>query len=244
MTPRWHVSFAATVAILLAATPAAAETVVVCHGDSITRGAHLKPEETYPAMLQAALPDTKVVNTGIGGNTSQQGLKRLAPDVLSRRPKFVVLLFGTNDSVLTAPGRYRVPVDQYRQNLGRMIAGCRQAGADVVLCTLPAIEPEPYFTRHPKPYYDAEGGLTAILQRYRTAALEVGKSMKVPVVDLYETFDKDKSLLRPAPDGVHPNARGARAIGKLVAEQLATIGLAPITPVKGAPDAEAQRDAP
>lgn len=214
------VSFVASIA----RTGFASETVVVCHGDSITAGAHLSAKDRYPAVLETMQPGAKVVNAGIGGNTSSQGLARLERDVLRHTPDVVVLLFGTNDSVLTAEAKYRVPVERYRKNLREMILRCRKAGADVILCTLLPIIPEPYYMRHPKEFYDAEGGLEKILHRYHSAVMEVGKELKVPVVDLYKVFEKDLTLLRPAPDGVHPNARGAKAIAEEIAKVLAAKG--------------------
>lgn len=202
----------------------AVDPVIVCHGDSITAGANLAAQEKYPAVLETLLPAARVINSGIGGNTSGQGLARLEKDVLSHKPDRVVFLFGTNDSVLTAAGKYRVPVEKYQENLRDMVLRCRKADAQVILCTLLPIIPEPYFTRHPKEHYDAEGGLETIVQRYRRAPHEVGKDLNVPVVDLYETFEKDLTLLRPAPDGVHPNARGAKAIAQEIAKLLADDG--------------------
>ena len=200
----------------------ASDRVIVCHGDSITAGAHLPEEEKYPTVLETLLPDTKVVNSGIGGNTSSQGLRRFEKDVLRHKPSAVVLLFGTNDSVLTAPNKFRVPVKKYQENLREMVLKSRKAGAKVILCTLLPIIPEPYFTRHPKQFYDAEEGLEKILQQYHKTAMDVGKELKVPVVDLYAVFEADLTLLRPAPDGVHPNARGTKAIAKEVARLLDT----------------------
>ena len=97
----------------------AADTVIVCHGDSITAGANLADQEKYPTVLATLLPHSKVINSGIGGNTSSQGRKRFEKDVLSHKPNLVVLLFGTNDSVLRAARKYRVPVETYRENLWR-----------------------------------------------------------------------------------------------------------------------------
>lgn len=204
-----------------AASPASTRPVIVCLGDSITFGSGLKREETYPARLQQLLPDYEVVNAGIGGNTSQAGLARLERDVLVHKPKIVVMLFGTNDSVMTGPGKYRVACEAYAENLRRLVAGCRASGARVVILTLPAIMPEPYFTRHPRACYESEGGLEKILLRYREAAQTVAASLGAPVVDLYPTFKADTSLLRGPPDGVHPNARGAAAIASQVAKTLA-----------------------
>ncbi len=210
--------------LLFAAIPFAAsaeDRVIVCHGDSITAGAHLEAKDKYPEILKSLVPDATVINSGIGGNTSGQGLARLEKDVLRHHPDVVVLLFGTNDSVLTGEAKYRVAVDAYEENLREMIRRCRAAGAEVVLCTLLPIIPEPYYTRHPKQFYDAEGGLEKILHRYHAAATKAGKDLKVPVIDLYKTFEKDLTLLRPAPDGVHPNAKGTKAIAEEVANQLA-----------------------
>ena len=196
----------------------AADTVIVCHGDSITAGANLADAKKYPTVLQTLVPQSKVINSGIGGNTSSQGRKRFEKDVLRHEPDLVILLFGTNDSVLRAAGKYRVPAEKYQENLREMVLQCRKADAAAILCTLLPIISEPYYTRHPKEFYDAEGGLQKILGRYHAAAMDVGRELKIPVVDLYKTFEKDLTLLRPAPDGVHPNARGAKAIAEEVAK--------------------------
>jgi len=192
--------------------------VVVCFGDSITHGAGLPNGQRYPDVLESLLPKTRVINAGIGGNTSQQGLARLETDVLAFRPQWVVMLFGTNDSAMTAPGRFKVPVEQYEKNLREMIDRCRQQKARAVLCTLPAIVHEPYFTRHPRECYDAQGGLDKILSNYGAAIRRVAEATGTPVVDLNAVFSRDLSLLRP--DGVHPSDAGARKIAEKVAEKL------------------------
>ena len=220
---------------------------IVCYGDSITAGSHLKADQKYTAVLPELFPDAKLVlGAGIGGNTSRQGRSRLERDMeaskaallrlvweeeeltaeekklVDERPNLVVLFFGTNDSVLTGPGEFRVPAEEYRENLRQMVLRCRKAEAETIICTVLPIIPEPYYTRHPKEFYDADGGLEKILQAYRSAAKEVGKELHVPVVDLYEVFEKDMTLLRPAPDGVHPNARGAEVIAEEIARRLSS----------------------
>jgi lysophospholipase L1-like esterase len=191
---------------------------VVCLGDSITRGAYLPDESTFPAQLQQILQNTTVINAGVPGNTSTAGLLRFDKDVAPQHPQYVVLFFGTNDSVLRENGTYKVPLEKFTKNLQELITRTRALNAQSVLCTLLPILPEPYFKRHPEEIYKKEGGLEAILQRYRTATLDVGKAENIPVVDLYTTFSKDLSLLRPAPDGVHPTAQGAQVIAREVAK--------------------------
>ncbi len=204
------------------------QQVVVCLGDSITMGVHLPEDRGYPSVLESLLPGMKVINAGIGGNTSSQGLARFDHDVVKHAPVAVVLLFGTNDSVPQWRASTVFPLNNTK-NLREMVDRCREHGANVVLLTLPAINGEPYFTRHPKQFYDAEGGLESIVARYRATALEIGRKMDIPVVDLYETFSKDPSLLRPPPDGVHPTADGCRAIAEQVALKLRPL----VRPEKG-----------
>lgn len=189
---------------------------VVCFGDSITKSVRQKGELTYPAQLAKKL-QVEVINAGVGGNTTGAGLARMDKDVLAHKPDGVVILFGTNDSVLTGPQKYRTPLTDYKANLLKMVERCRQHNARVVLCTIPPINPEPYFQRHPQEVYAAEGGLEHILDRYRKAIMEVGQAQHVPVVDLGGKLNQAAAL---SPDGVHMTDQGCELIAALVAETL------------------------
>jgi lysophospholipase L1-like esterase len=190
---------------------AAPKPRVVCFGDSIT-AAH------YPTKLGRLLPGVKVVNAGGGGNTSTQGLARLDEDVLAHAPLAVVILFGTNDSVLTEPGQYRTPVDAYEANLREMVRRCKEKGAQPILCTIPPIIAELYHERHPKAYYDPDGGLQAILERYRDAVRRVAKDTDTRLADVHGGLAEDLGTLGPG--GVHPNAKGEKVVAALVAKEI------------------------
>lgn len=69
---------------------------ILCFGDSITFGYGAGPNGDYPAALSKML-DIPVVNLGIDGDTSVEGLKRLKSDVLDRKPLLVIIEFGGND---------------------------------------------------------------------------------------------------------------------------------------------------
>ncbi len=79
---------------------------IVCFGDSNTFGEDLTYARAYPAVLQDLLRekypdlDAVVINAGIRGNTSVQGLARLERDVLWYEPHVVVSAFGLNDGNL------------------------------------------------------------------------------------------------------------------------------------------------
>ncbi len=193
-----------------------AKLKVVCFGDSITKSVGHPDDQTYPALLGRKL-GIEVINAGVGGNTTTAGLARMEKDVLAHKPDAVVIFFGTNDSVLTAAKKYKTPLADYVANLKKMVERCRQQQAKAVLCTLPPINAEPYFQRHPKAEYEAEGGLEQILARYRDAVVELGKELKVPVVDLNQKLDKAAALRA---DGVHMNDKGCDLIAGLVSEVL------------------------
>ena len=192
----------------------AAKTRVICFGDSITAG-------KYPDHLAELRPDLEIVNAGVGGNITAQGLARMEADVLSRKPDVVLIMFGTNDSVLRAAKTYRTPLKTFGENLEKMIEACRAVGATPVVATLLPIISAPYYTRHPKEFYTPEGGLDAILARYRETTIEVAKAHTVHVVDMNTLIHGDESHLKP--DGVHPNEAGEKAIAKNFADALVAL---------------------
>ncbi|GAA4444097.1 SGNH/GDSL hydrolase family protein [Novipirellula rosea] len=182
---------------------------VVCFGDSITK-------RGYSDFL-APLLGVDAINAGVGGNTTTQALRRMNQDVLSKHPDVVVIFFGTNDSRVDS-AKVHVPLDRYSANLHEMIDACQKQQAQVVLCTVPPINHEPYFTRHDKAVFDRAGGLDRLLQQYREAALQVARERMVAVVDLNQILLDEPNWL--SSDGVHPTPEGveilAKHIGKAV----------------------------
>ena len=69
-------------------------------GDSLTEGIDWRE----------LFPDVKILNRGIGGDTSAGVLNRL-DEVIGRHPKIVVLMIGANDL------RMGVPVPQVAANI-------------------------------------------------------------------------------------------------------------------------------
>ncbi len=110
--------------------------LLVCFGDSLTAGYGADESESYPDFLQRDLDRDgfhyRVVNEGISGNTTKDGVDRLA-EVEALHPALVVLEFGGND------GLRGIQVGIMRTNLSTMISGLQHAGTKVVLAgiTLP-----------------------------------------------------------------------------------------------------------
>jgi acyl-CoA thioesterase-1 len=122
------------------ATPAASagqsQPLLVCFGDSLTAGYGTDPGESYPDVLQKLLDAQgyhyRVLNAGISGNTTKDGLDRI-DRVIARHPRIVVVEFGGND------GLRGLPVEQTRAHLADIIERLQASGAEVALAgiTLP-----------------------------------------------------------------------------------------------------------
>jgi acyl-CoA thioesterase-1 len=121
----------ATALRAVATTPVADKRPVLeCFGDSLTAGYGTDAGESYPDDLQRRLDAEgykyRVVNAGISGDTTKDGLDRIAR-VLARHPQIVVLELGAND------GLRGFPLEDTQANLATMIEKLQASGAEVVL---------------------------------------------------------------------------------------------------------------
>ncbi|MGA1981666.1 MAG: arylesterase [Acidobacteriaceae bacterium] len=110
--------------------------VLVCFGDSLTAGLGTGPGESYPDYLQADLDKLgyhyRVVNEGISGNTTKDGVERL-PEILALHPAVAVVEFGGND------GLRGLRIEDSRASLDEIVRTLKGAGIKVALAgiTLP-----------------------------------------------------------------------------------------------------------
>ena len=123
-----------------------ARPVLVCFGDSLTAGLGTGAGQSYPDYLQGDLDKLgfryRVVNQGISGNTTKDGVARLN-DVLGLKPQIAVVEFGGND------GLRGLPIEASQANLDEMVRTLAGAGVKVVLAgiTLPPDYGEDYIRR-------------------------------------------------------------------------------------------------
>jgi len=103
---------------------------IVCFGDSITHGTGARPEESYPARLEAAL-GLPVVNAGVPGDTARDGLGRVDA-VLAQDPWLVIVGLGGNDLLR------RRPAEDTERDLAAILDRLLAARVAVVLVPLDA----------------------------------------------------------------------------------------------------------
>lgn len=112
-------------------TTPTAPPAIVAFGDSLTAGPGLQSHETYPSVLQKQLDQAgyryRVINAGVSGETTSDGVKRFAR-ALTDDTRVVILAMGAND------GLRGVPLDTIRRNLSTMIAEAKRRGIRVLLC--------------------------------------------------------------------------------------------------------------
>ncbi len=182
------------------------ETTVVCLGDSVTGVYyHTGGHRAFPEMLELALRQIKpdaalhVINAGISGHTTTDGLARLEQDVLQHHPTLVTISFGLNDMT-------RVPPEQFRANLEQLIDRCRVSQCLVVLCT-------------PNAVIDTESRPISRLREYCEIVRDVGRMKTVAVCDQYAAGER---LRARAPwtwrltmsDEIHPNMDGHKRMAE------------------------------
>ncbi|WP_178860907.1 GDSL-type esterase/lipase family protein [Thiomicrorhabdus cannonii] len=170
------------------------EDTIVAFGDSLTLGVGVKPEQSYPAVL-ARLSGRKVINAGVSGETTAQGLERLAEVVAAHQPKLVILLEGGNDML------QKQPEESIAANLGNMIASLQDEGIGVLLVSVP----EKGVWMRAAPWYE-----------------ELADEYAVPLED--EIVPELMGRLTMKSDYVHFNAQGYEALAQAILVKLQEAG--------------------
>lgn len=169
---------------------------VVALGDSLTAGYMLKPNESFPAQLQAALAAkgiaADIVNAGVSGDTTSGGLERLAWS-LEPKPDAVILELGANDALRGIDPK--IP----RANLDKILKDLKDRNIPVLLAGMKA-----------PGNWGAE-----YRERFDAIYPDLAQKYGAP---LYPFF-LDGVALNPAlvlDDGMHPSAKGVAEIVKRI----------------------------
>ena len=173
--------------------PLSATDRVLAFGDSLTYGTGAPRGKSYPDVL-AGLIGRKVVNAGVPGEVTADGLQRLSGVLAKVSPRLVVLCHGGNDMLR------KKNLAAAESNLRSMIETIRANGAAVVMLGVPR-----------------PGVFLSTAEFYE----RIAEDMQVPIeTDIVPDLLGDRQYKS---DTVHPNARGyarlAEAIDKLLRER-------------------------
>jgi lysophospholipase L1-like esterase len=176
---------------------------IVAFGDSITAGFAVRRgfPSFWKQMLAEKYPEANVemINSGISGDMSQDGLARLDWAALSYEPDLITINFGINDCVLG------LGLEEFEMDLVEMVRRIRAGpNSEILLLSSQPLETPPY---------------DVLVLDYYQAVERVAKEMDVGFVDVYGGWMKHvyagtplSSLILPGLD--HPNEAGYRIIAE------------------------------
>ena len=98
---------------------------VIAFGDSLIEGVGSTNGKDFVSLLSQRI-GYPIVNLGVSGNTTAQGLARIE-ELARYNPKVVLLLLGGNDHLR------KVPIEETFANLGKLIEEIQSRGAIVLL---------------------------------------------------------------------------------------------------------------
>nr|WP_245647647.1 arylesterase [Novosphingobium lentum] len=187
----------------VSADPLAGAPVVLAFGDSLYAGYQLKPGESYPAKLQAALAArgvrAKFVNAGVSGDTTAAGLERLAFTLDNQpvKPVLVMVGLGGNDMLRG------LPPEQTRQNLTAILAELKKRHLPAMLTGMLAA-----------PNMGAD-----YVAKFNPIYPALANTYHAPLVPflLQPIFTHPELKLA---DGIHPNAAGVDRIVVATVDQV------------------------
>ena len=167
----------------------AKEGPIVAFGDSLTYGQGVSAKDAYPALLEK-MWNRKIINLGISGNTSLQGLAR-KEEIKEFRPSFVLIEFSANDLFK------KVPREQTQKALEDIVDYVQNLGAVAVLI---------------------DTGGNTLMKPYRKMIKKIAKEKKTLYLNgIMDGIFSKKSLKS---DTLHPNEKGYEIIARKIDKAL------------------------
>jgi acyl-CoA thioesterase-1 len=175
--------------------------VILDFGDSLTAGYGLAAGQSFPARLEAWLRGrgiaARVINAGVSGDTTTDGLARL-DWALADKPDLVILALGSNDALRgTDPATVR-------DNLDKMIVRIEASGAKLLLVGMLA-----------PPNWGQE-----YKQAFDRVFPDLARAHHLPLYPFFLEGVAMKPDLNQ-PDGLHPNEHGVAIIVDKIAPVVA-----------------------
>ena len=165
---------------------------ILALGDSLTAGYGLAADEAFPVQLEAQLRmrgyRVRLVNAGVSGDTTEDGLLRLE-SALHCRPDLAIVELGANDAL------QMLDVRQAKANLAAILSRMQSAGIPVILAGMTA-----------PPYLGA-----AYVAAFDPIFPQLAEQFGVPLYPFFLAGVAGRPELNLA-DGIHPTAAGIEMI--------------------------------
>ena len=172
----------------------AGDAVILAFGDSLTHGTGAREGESYPAVL-GKLSGRKVINAGVPGEVSADGLQRLPALLDQHQPDLLILCHGGNDILR------KKNLAHMAANVKDMIILARNKDIPVILLAVPNF-----------------GLFLSPAEEYGDIADATGVYF---IDDLIPDVLADNAMKS---DPVHPNKNGYRVIAQTLYQTLQSAG--------------------
>ncbi len=172
------------------------QDTILTFGDSLTYGYGVNRAESYPSKL-ASLTGRHVLNEGVNGDTSTDGLRRLEKILDNKSIKLMILCLGANDII------QRQSISTLKANLKTMIQLAKARNIQVLLISVPSFG---LLGLTPLPLYE-----------------EVATEENIPLASGILADIQSQTSLKL--DQVHPNALGYTQMAEKIYESLKENGL-------------------
>ncbi len=184
---------------------------IVVYGTSLTAGGAWVGDMRN--WLGATWPGTvTVINSGLSGKNSAEGVAQLETKVLAHNPDTVFIEFAMNDAFLYSDGTPQLSVAQARANLIAMIEALRARNSEVeiILQTMNTVWDSPAGSNQSA---TLRPNLAAYYQMYREVAAERGLMLIDHHASWKRLHENDPAAFQAhVPDGVHPTVAGIRQV--------------------------------
>ena len=107
-----------------------ANSTILAFGDSLTYGTGTSRNNAYPAVLERLIK-RRVINAGVPGEISKNGLTRLAGLLEKHQPELIIICHGGNDILR------KLDLSKTRNNIQQMINLAKQNNSEVMLIGVP-----------------------------------------------------------------------------------------------------------
>jgi lysophospholipase L1-like esterase len=185
---------------------------LVCFGDSITANEFdSEGRERLTPRIAKEMPDWKVVNSGISGNTTVDALLRIEEDVVNNYPDLVTVLLGANDSAI----HRNVDIELYEENLRRIT---RTIGPKktLLISAAPVVESR----------QDARKNET--LQRFASVVEQVAADTGAHYLNFFEKMIGHQGYEDfLSEDGLHFNYKGYEFLSEAILKKIKSIKKVP-----------------
>jgi lysophospholipase L1-like esterase len=173
----------------------------VALGDSITYGAG---SETggYPSRLERKLKayfgEAEVVNEGLGGHTTEDGVVRVGGILERENPGYLLILFGANDII-----QGQLSLEDTISNLRVIIQTAKNRGTIPIVGTITPFDP-----------WGPRGWTHRLGEIYKRniKIRELAQEENIELADHFVAFNNDFSLLDST--GLHPNDQGYEVLAQ------------------------------